>query len=505
MKVFKKFASLTLALTLIFCATLFCTMPSVEAKGSSQVVIGGVLIQGADVVVASSGTVASDDGMYHLVASDASQSAPVGTDVAQMPVSAAASFSVPLNKGSDSSMLFKKFTVCVMKGGALTPASNSMYITNPEACASFAPARMDFGKKGVLPDLLTSVANKNQPADLGVKQVNLNIPLSKLNNLAGYDYSVMKYNRQGIQVNMIILVDGNTPAQYVNPFSMDGWGAHNNYGLNAHTSEGAAALASAASLLARHYAGTGHGQVDNFIIGNEVNAWWLWNYMNCGSNDAFMQEYSNAFRVMYNGIKSENATANVYACIDHQWARAEASHYISGKEFLTKFNNIMKSQGNVDWRVAVHPYNAPLYAAGAWQTGNNVSHSQSSPYVTMANLDVLTDFLCTPDMLSPTGAVRTVKCSEVGYSSTNGEAAQAADVVYAYLSAENNRYVDGVVISRESDHAFDISQGMVSGLTGLDGSHKMAYEFYKNAADPSVIAQASQAAGVDLTTLITPR
>ena len=92
MKVFKKFASLTLALTLIFCATLFCTMPSVEAKGSSQVVIGGVLIQGADVVVASSGTVASDDGMYHLVASDASQSAPVGTDVAQMPVSAAASF-----------------------------------------------------------------------------------------------------------------------------------------------------------------------------------------------------------------------------------------------------------------------------------------------------------------------------------------------------------------------------------------------------------------------------
>ena len=46
---------------------------------------------------------------------------------------------------------------------------------------------------------------------------------------------------------------------------------------------------------------------------------------------------------------------------------------------------------------------------------------------------------------------------------------------------------------------------MVSGLTGLQGEHKMAYEFYKNAADPSVIAQASQAAGVDLTTLITPR
>ncbi|SFH66670.1 hypothetical protein SAMN04487830_104119 [Pseudobutyrivibrio sp. OR37] len=504
MKVLKRLFSVALALTLMFSASLMLTLPNVQAKATS-VTIGGVLIQGAEVVVASAGTVASDDGMYHLVASDAAQVAPAGIDVAQQPVSAAASFTVPLGKDTDNSMLFKKFTICVMKGGALTPASNSMYITNPEACASFAPARMDYGKKGILPDLLTSVANKNQPADLGVKQINLNLPLSKIGNLAGYDFSVRKYNSRGIQVNMIILVDGNTPGQFVNPYSMDGWGAHNNYGLNAHTSEGAAALATAASYVAKHYSGIGYGQVDNFIIGNEVNAWWLWNYMNCGSNDVFMQEYANAFRVMYNGIKSENATANVYACIDHQWARAEASYYISGKEFITKFNSITKSQGNIDWRVAVHPYNAPLYAAGAWQTGKNVSHSQNSPYITMANLDVLTDFMCTPDMLSPTGAVRTVKCSEVGYSSANGEAAQAADLVYAYLSAENNRYIDGLVISRESDHAFDIQQGMASGITNLDGSHKMAYDFYKNVTDPNVIAQASQAAGVDLTTQITPR
>ena len=184
---------------------------------------------------------------------------------------------------------------------------------------------------------------------------------------------------------------------------------------------------------------------------------------------------------------------------------SEASYYVSGKYFLTQLNNNIKSEGNIDWRVAVHPYNAPLYAAGAWTTGKNVSHNQNSPYITMANLDVLTDFLCTPEMRSSTGAVRTVKCSEVGYSSANGEAAQAADLVYAYLSAENNRYVDGIVISRERDHEFDISQGMVSGLTNLDGSHKMGYEFYKNVTDPNVIAQASQAAGVDLTKMITPR
>lgn len=505
MKVLKKFFSVALALTFVFSASLFYALPNVEAKGSSQVVIAGALIQGANVIVASSGTVASEDGQYHLVASNANQTAPVGTDVAQVPVAAAANFSIPLAKDTANSMLFKKFTVCVISGGALKPVSNSMYITNPEACASFAPARMDYGKKGILPDLLKSVADLNQPADLGAKQVNLNFPLSRLNSLAGFDYSVRKYNSLGMQVNFIILVDNNTPATFVNPYSMDAFGAHNNYGLNAHTDEGVAALEYAASYLAKHYSGIGYGQVDNFIIGNEVNAWYLWNYMNCGSNEVFMKEYSDAFRIMYNGIKSENANANVYACIDHQWARAEASYYVSGKYFLTQLNNNIKSEGNIDWRVAVHPYNAPLYAAGAWTTGKNVSHNQNSPYITMANLDVLTDFLCTPEMRSSTGAVRTVKCSEVGYSSANGEAAQAADLVYAYLSAENNRYVDGLVISRERDHEFDISQGMVSGLTNLDGSHKMGYEFYKNVTDPNVIAQASQAAGVDLTKMITPR
>ena len=505
MKVLKKFFSVALALTFVFSASLFYALPNVEAKGSSQVIIAGALIQGANVIVASSGTVASEDGQYHLVASNANQTAPVGTDVAQVPVAAAANFSIPLAKDTANSMLFKKFTVCVISGGALKPVSNSMYITNPEACASFAPARMDYGKKGILPDLLKSVADLNQPADLGAKQVNLNFTLSRLNSLAGFDYSVRKYNSLGMQVNFIILVDNNTPATFVNPYSMDAFGSHNNYGLNAHTDEGVAALEYAASYLAKHYSGIGYGQVDNFIIGNEVNAWYLWNYMNCGSNEVFMKEYSDAFRIMYNGIKSENANANVYACIDHQWARAEASYYVSGKYFLTQLNNNIKSEGNIDWRVAVHPYNAPLYAAGAWTTGKNVSHNQNSPYITMANLDVLTDFLCTPEMRSSTGAVRTVKCSEVGYSSANGEAAQAADLVYAYLSAENNRYVDGIVISRERDHEFDISQGMVSGLTNLDGSHKMGYEFYKNVTDPNVIAQASQAAGVDLTKMITPR
>ena len=108
-------------------------------------------------------------------------------------------------------------------------------------------------------------------------------------------------------------------------------------------------------------------------------------------------------------------------------------------------------------------------------------------------------------MLSSTGAVRSVKMSEVGYVSHEGEALQAASLVYANLVAENNRYIDGLIITREMDHPEELAQGLSYGLCNLDGSQKMGFSFYQNASSPDIIAQASAAAGVDLTTLITPR
>ena len=124
MKLLNRIASITLAFALVISA--FAVLPALKAEAKGGVAIGGVLIQGGDVVVAASGTAASDDGMYHLVASDVNQAAPAGTDVAQATVSASATFSVPLAKDTANSMLFKKFTVCVMSGGALSPVSNSM-------------------------------------------------------------------------------------------------------------------------------------------------------------------------------------------------------------------------------------------------------------------------------------------------------------------------------------------------------------------------------------------
>lgn len=521
MKKFKRLTAFFLTLALVL--TTFIYMNPISVEAAEGVVIGSVLIDGGNVVISTSGSASSEDGMLHLIAADVNQAGQEGVDVAQAPVAAGTTFTVPLNKGAADSMLFKKFTVCVMSGGALAPVSNSMFITNPEACATVSARRMDYSKKGILPALETWVANKNQPKDLGCSQVTLTLPLSWITagsgipysyngktynfetaRLSGYDFSLRKYNDMGCQVSVIIVVDQKADTNFINPYSMDGLGAHNYYGLNAHTTEGAEMLAAAASFLANRWTGRGFGQVDNFIIGNEVNAWTMWNYMRCPSNDIFVAEYANAFRVIYNAIKSENASANVYTCIDHQWAKAEASNYMSGKGFLSSFNNYIKSQGNIDWRVAAHPYSAVLTDPCAWN-GNKSPHSQSSPYVTMYNLDVLTDYLASPDLLSPTGAVRSVKISELGYTSIGGEQYQAASIVYAYNVAMNNQYVDGFILSREADHADEIAEGLAYGICNGDLSKKQAYALYQKVDDPSAMAEASAIAGIDLNTLITPR
>ena len=122
------------------------------------------------------------------------------------------------------------------------------------------------------------------------------------------------------------------------------------------------------------------------------------------------------------------------------------------------------------------------------------------------NIDVVTDFLSQPDFISPTGAVRSVKLSEQGYTSSQGEELQAAAFTFAYLVAENNSHIDGLILSREKDDpVIEVPQGLANGILRSDNTQKASYAYYKNAGNPEYTAKASAIAGVDLTTLLAPR
>ncbi len=515
---FRNKSIFTAALTAFAVIILFFSGNS-KVYAAETASLQSALIQGNQVVVSGTSSVVSEDGVLHLYAQEAYQTGAQGVEVAQAP-NGSAVFTFPLNKNSAGSNLFKKFTIVAIKNGVPTPVSNSVYITNPEASAGHTAPRRDGSIKGMLP--AAQLLNAGNLKDLGVKQITYNMLLGRITNGGGinyqyngktysfnssyigeYDTIARQMNAQGIQVTFIILNDLGADQTLIHPLSRGA--SANYYALNAADQAGVEKLAAVASFLGQRYSDTGYGTVDNWIIGNEVNARNPWNFMQTTDINQYAAEYANAFRIMYNGIKSENGNAQIYVATDQQWAVASGPSYFGSRPFLVAFNNYVKAQGNIDWRLSSHPYNVPLYDPNNWTPTKYATHSQDSRYVTMQNIDVITDFLSQPEFLSPKGAVRTVKLSEVGFTSSAGEEQQAIAVTYAFLQAASNKYVDGLILSRELDHATEIAQGLAVGVIAPDGRHKMAYEFYKHAGDPNYLAQASAMAGVDLSSRITVR
>ncbi|MBQ4307435.1 MAG: hypothetical protein II759_02530 [Lachnospiraceae bacterium] len=496
----------------------------VRAAGIGDVSANSALIQGENVVVSVSmkNSVTTDDGLFHLYAQQPCESGVQGIEVAQAAAGSYAQFVFPLNFNTPSTNLFKKFTVAVRQGGALVAVSNSVYITNPEALAVHTMPRRDFGKKGILP--AATLLDTNGLTELGVKQIVYNLPVGNLcsgggvsytyngktyqfnaNIVGQYDKVVPLMNLQGIQVTLVILNNRTSDLSLLHPMSRDYAGA-NYYAFNTAEIAAIERLEAVAAFLADRYSDKGHGTVDNWVIGNEVNARLEWNYMNSSVGmEYFTAEYAKTLRVFYNAIRSQNANARIYASFDQEYSVADGPAHYGGQPMMMLMNAMIQSEGNIDWHVAYHPYNYPLYDPIAWLPNSKVTHDQSTRYITMQNLEVLTDFLCTPEMLSPTGQVRSVLLTEVGYTSMRGEQFQAAAVVYGYMQAMANQHVDGFILSRQLDDAGEIRQGLALGLLNPNGSRKLAYEFYRNIDGPNAgeyIAAAGAIVGADINTLL---
>ncbi len=387
------------------------------------------------------------------------------------------------------------------------------FITNPEATAAHSVARANPSKKGILPSAQLLASGSKELDKLGVKQITYNLFIGDLcadgtipytyngvtykfnaGIVGSYDYLVPTYNAKGIQISMILLNNKKGDQTLIHPWSRGG--KANYYAFNAADDAGTKKLEAVASFLADRYSGTGHGTIDNWIIGNEVNARADWHYMKNVECMNFANEYANSFRIFYNAIKAQNGNARIYLPIDQQWSRsANASKYYSSVDFLNCFNAIVSTTGNIDWHCAIHPYDVPLTDPVAWSR-KYATMASDTPYITMQNIGIMTDYLSQKAFLAPNGQVRSVLCSEVGYGSTKGEEIQAASVVYGFLQAVNNRHIDGFILSREQDDAAEIRQGLPLGLITQDGRHKLAWEFYQGIDGANAASYRNRAASI---------
>ncbi len=408
--------------------------------------------------------------------------------------------------GMVSGMLYK-YVVAVKEDGQYVVVSNPSYVTNPEEIAVYkSNGESPASKKGLLvaPDKIQS----SELEDLGVKHAAYNIQMSRILELSedseyppvSYTYNGKDYlfdgqvmaeydmvfgtlTEKGIEITAILLNDVSASyPEMIHPLARSGIGNAPYYAFNAAEEEGMDYLAAITTFLVERYSGkaNGRGVIANWVIGNEINARKQWNYMRHVDLETYVREYVKAFRICYSSIKSVNSASRIYIPLDQQWNNnAGSTGNYNAKDILDEFNRQIRKEGNIDWGLAIHPYNVPLDSPYIWKDSVHVQESEETPMVTMANIDVVTDYLQQEEFLTADGEVRSVILSELGYTSLQGEELQAAAIVYAYKVTEENPHIDSVLFSRQTDAEEEMEDGLALGINHPDGTPKYVYKVYK--------------------------
>lgn len=391
----------------------------------------------------------SDDGIVYLYEMQPFEYAvaPTAVPVASAPASLELAFTVPYTE----TRLYTKLGLAVKSGGQNVLIANPQYIANPELLATHTKARQVRALK----------------SEQGKDFCNLYLAENTAGVMAGRYTTAQVMNNgsnQAITNPYARAALMPTDARPVTP---------RHYMLNASEPAGIHAIASELSKVAAN------STIENFIIGNEVNVR-TWNYMIWTDWDSYIREYAQSFRVAYNAVKSQNANAHVFVCIDQNWDRnrpvghAEYYEFIDGKDFLAKFNALIASEGNIDWGVAQHPYPVPLTYAKFWDMSGCPDGSymaaqvSSGKMMTFQNLSLLTNYLQTPEMLSPQGAVRHVILSEIGLTNAQGTEVQAAALYASYTAAKTNPFVEEII------YLLSFSEPQVD--TRLSGQSQLVYD-----------------------------
>ncbi len=479
------------------------------AAGLGACALTSATIAGSNVVVTltSSDLPSSDDGVYYLFAEKVYDAGPNGTPVATAPIGNAATFTFPLGHNTEASHLYDKFQVAVVQGGAFVPVTGGRYITNPEVLAVGSPARKNNGKKGLILDGAKIGNGNTESIELGVQQGAYNINLEDIiggnrqipftyngktyyydsNYISQYDHCVRTCTSQGMGMTMVLLNPYSKEDSFmIAPSARNGIGRYSYYLMNTSEPQGLENLEAVVAFLAFRYNGrNGLGQIDNWVIGNEVNVKYFWNYSSITDEMQYAQLYADSLRVCYNAIKSNNANAIVCFSLDQNWTKIHNSNYFSARSMLEAINAVVVNQGNFDWGLAEHPYNYPMTWTSFWtpkdaECASMMQHTIDTGYLTMENIEVLTDYMSLPYMKNTKGAVRPILLTEIGYSSTQGEEAQAAATVYAYQRAMTNSHINMIIFNRQTDSAVEMKDGLAVGLTSANGTRKLAFDYFKN-------------------------
>lgn len=370
------------------------------------------------------------------------------------------------------------YRIAVKKGGKYRIISSLAYIKNPERAAkNKSKYRLGKTKKGIQfsrsMEELKKTGAKNTFLNVTASMVcNGNVPYEYngktyyFNNMNHYKQIVAECNRKKINVSMQILLDWTWRNTDLIAAKARVSGAAPYYTWNVTSNSAREKMEAIFCYLGETF-GQKNCYVSNWILGNEINNPDGWNYKGTMSKKSYFKSYAIAFRSLYYAVRSQYSNAKVFICMDSCWNTAENGY--STKDSITTFvKELNKLQKGIKWNLAYHAYSHPLTNTDVWN-GYDISHETSTPYVTMENLQVLTNYI-----KKHYGSSVRVILSEQGYSSAGGEKNQAAALAYSYYIAACNPMVDAFIIRSYEDHPVEVAQGLSMGIAG-----KKAFQVFK--------------------------
>lgn len=468
---------------------------SPSAKTASLDYVKGTKANTITVSATVSNYVKSSDGYYYLVYVD-SNSGKVKKTVGKVkkPEKAKGKITFKLNISGHPEYAQGKFAIGIRKSkSAYSVISPKSYVSNPEKLSTNTAAYFVPGtKKGIqATDIneLTDTKSKTvffnlyisdlMRKDSGVETYKYNGKTYHFNGLYGYVYLVQQCNAKGIQVTAQISIDRNASTQSFitgnSPYAETAY-----YGWNTDNSTTRQTMEAMFAYLGEKF-GKNNCYISNWILGNEVNSASGYYYVGNVSFSKFISMYSEAFRCLYNAVKSSRGSSKVFICLDNCWNQKNAfTICYSARSTLESFAaKISDMQKDVNWNLAYHAYNQPLSDSQFWSGANAsmfTSDANTTTFITMRNIQTLTDYV-----KNRFGSNTRIILSEQGFSSTyGGQANQAAAIALAYYKAACNPMIDAFIIRSYKDEAHEVAQGLAMGLKDANGKKKTAYNVFKN-------------------------
>ncbi len=399
-------------------------------------------------------------------------------------------FKVKLNQGADGTLLNYKFLLAEKSGKKYVRISNLRYISNPQKYASYT---YKFPKAASKKGLQVASSMQEDAEDLGAAHAVLNIDLAHLiaakaeHNAASYSFKykgstywlrksvinqydsfLKSLSENDTVVSAILLLSYRSDLKRL-IYPSGRKKGHSYYALNTKNAAARKELCAVITYLAKRYSGSSHGRIVNWIVGNEVNNYKVYNYAGSLSLKKYAAVYAQAFRLVYQTVTGVYSHARVYISLDHLW-NYKVSGAFTSKSMLDATASSLKTHGDIPWNLAYHPYGSPLTEPAFWKNANGqVQNSIQSPVINMLNLSVLTDYI-----KRTYGSERRIILSEQGYTSRKAgkdvSTVQAAAIAYSYLLTESNDMVDSFIMNRHVDHDVEVKQGLNLGLWTTDSS-----------------------------------